>query len=177
MRKNILLIAFVISSFAISSCSNYIYFSEEIRDNLIINNLDIEKVQYYNSDKIVLMRHLSKDETELAKGTIRFENGQYFEEVIIPKKTKGIAIGNANEILNIAFETGENRDLLFSLNDDDKYQISADSWKNDYGCVYYDTASYFIVPSSSNTLLLVSKEDISNYEKKRRILKGRTVGR
>jgi hypothetical protein len=177
MKKNIVFFALVISFFAISSCSNYVYFTEEIRNDLNKNKLDIEKVQYYNSDKIILRRHLTKDELELTKGTIRFENGQYFEEIIIPSKTKGIAINNSNDMLNIAFETGENRDLLFSLNDDDKYQISADNWKDDYGCVYYDTASYYIIPGSSNTVLLVSKEDISNYERKRRILKGRTVGR
>ncbi len=177
MKKLIVLMAFVISLIFISSCANYVYFTEEIRDDLNNNSLDIEKVQYYNSDKIVLRRHLTKDEIELAKGTIRFENGQYFEEIIIPRKTKGIAISKSNELLNIAFETGDNRDLLFSLNDDDKYQISADNWKDNYGCVYYDTANYFIIPSSSNTLLMVSKEDISNYERKRRVLKGRSVGR
>ena len=177
MIKNIILYSVILLSFSISSCSNLILFTQDIRDDLYDNDLEVEKVQYYNSEKIILKRNLTKEETQIAKGTIRLENGQYFEEIIIPKKTKGIAVRHGSEFLNIAFEVGDNRDLRFSINDDNQYQISADNWKNDYGCISYDTTTYFIVPSSSNTLLLVNKEYISNFEKKRRVLKGRSVSR
>jgi len=177
MIKNIILYSVILLSFSISSCSNLILFTQDIRNDLSDNNLEVEKVQYYNSDKIVLKRNLTKEETQIAKGTILLENGQYFEEIVIPKKTKGIAVKQGRKFLNIAFEVGENRDLRFSLNDDNQYQISADNWKNDYGCIDYDTTTYFIVPASSNTLLLVNKEYISNFEKERRVLKGRSVSR
>ncbi len=176
MKKNLVIAFFVLISLVISSCSNLIYFTQEIRNDLKYNDLDVEKVQFYNSEKIVLLRNLSKEETQIAKGTIRLENGEYFEEVIIPKKTKGVAVRKGTEFLNIAFETGEKRNLRFDINEDTKYQISADSWKENYGCVVYDTSTYFIVPASSSTLLMVNKEYISNFERKRRVLKGRSVG-
>ncbi len=177
MNRNIVYIILLILTFTISSCSNLIYFTQDIREDLDINNLDVEKVQFYNSEKIVLKRNLSKEETQLAKGTILLENGQYYEEIIIPKKTKGVAVIKGTKYLKIAFESGENRNIRFDMNDEDLYQISADAWNDNYGCVVYDTTTYYIVPKSSNTLLMVNKEYISNYEKKRRIVKGRSISR
>ena len=177
MMKNLVVIVMVMITLAISSCSNLIYFTEDVRYNLDENKLEVEQVQFYNSEKIVLKRNLSKEETQIAKGTIRFENGEYYEEVIIPKKTKGVAIRSGSEFLRVAFETGDNRSLRFDMNDDAKYQISADNWNDNYGCIVYDTTTYFIIPSSSSTVLMVNKEFVSNYEKKRRVLKGRSVSR
>lgn len=88
MSRNIVFISLLIITFTVSSCSNLIYFTQDVRDDLNVNNLDVEKVQFYNSEKIILKRNLSKEETQLAKGTILLENGQYYEEIIIPKKNK-----------------------------------------------------------------------------------------
>ncbi len=173
--KNIVLM--VIISVLISSCSNLIFFTEDIRENLNENQLEVEKVQFYNSEKIVLRRSLSKEETQIAKGTIRLEDGHYFEEIIIPKKTKGVVVKKGSEYLRVAFETGENRNLRFVINQDKYYQISADNWENNYGCISYDTTLYYVIPSSSSTLLLVNKEYIQNFEENRRVLKGISVGR
>lgn len=105
------------------------YFTRETRSNLYKNHQEIDKVQFYNSDKIVLKRNLTKDETLVAKGVIVFENGEYFEEIIIPKRTKGVVTKKSAEYLRIAFEEGDKRDLRFDMNDDEQYQISADIWK------------------------------------------------
>ncbi len=177
MKKPVLI--FVISGIMmiLSSCSNYTYFTEDIRENLNTNYLKIERVQFYNSDKIILKRNLSKEETQLAQGKIIYENGKYFEEIIIPKKTKGVAVKEGSHFLNIAFETGENRNIRFDVNGDNKYQISAQKWNDNYGSIVYDTTTYYIVPASSNTLLMVSKEYVEKFESKRRVLKGRSVGK
>jgi len=177
MMKNIRLSLIVISSLLITSCSSLVYFTQTIRNDLITDKLEVTKVQFYNSDKIILKRNLTKEETQIAKGTIVLENGEYFEEIIIPKKTKGVVVRQGTKFLNVAFEVGENKNIRFTINDDEYYQISADNWKNDYGCIKYDTTKYFIIPASSNSLLMVNKEYISNFEKKSRKLKGRSVGR
>ncbi len=175
--KNRVLYTCVIVLLLLSSCSNLMLFTKETRDNLNKNHQEVSKVQFYNSDKIVLKRNLTKDETQVAKGIIVFENGQYFEEIIIPKNTKGVVTKKGSEYLRIAFEEGDKRDLRFDMNEDEQYQISADIWKQNYGSVKYDTNVYFIVPGSSHTMLMVNKEYISNYEKRRRVLKGRNVAR
>jgi len=175
MIKNSIIISLILLSLLVSSCSNLIYYSQDIHKNLNKDNINIGKVQFYNSSKIIFRRHLTKDEIQIAKGTIIFENGEYFEEIIIPKKTKGIAVDQGTKFLKIAFEAGNNKNLRFSLNENNQYQISADCWKNNFGCINYDTTKYYIIPKSSNVFLMVNKENISNFEKKRRILEGRSV--
>lgn len=161
----------------LSSCSNLILFTKNTRDSLIKNHQDISEVQFYNSDKIVLKRNLSKDETQVAKGVIVLENGKYFEEIVIPKQTRGVVTKEGPGYLRIAFEEGDKRNLRFDINKNQEYQISADKWKNNFGTVKYDTTVYYIMPSSSRALLMVHKEYIYNSEKRKRVVKGRQVAR
>lgn len=175
--KNLVLILLVIISFSVYSCSKLVYFTQDVRANLDDNKLEIGKVQFYNSDKIVIKRNLSKEETQIAKGSIVFENGEYFEEIVIPKKTKGVVVDSGTGFLKVAFENGDDRNLRFDLNEDYTYQISADRWIDDYGYIKYDTSNYFLMPYSSNTLLMVNKEFVSNFEMKRRVIQGRSVER
>ncbi len=160
----------------LSSCSNKILFTQQIRTNLYDNNLEVEEVQFYNSKKIVLKRNLSVEETKVARGEIRLENGQYVEEIIFPKDTRGVVVKEGRNTLNVAFEEGDRRNLKFVLNENDLYQISAVSWESNYGKVQYDTLIYYIAPGGDKALLKVSKDNIYNYQKNKRVVKGRSVG-
>ncbi len=160
-----------------SSCANTIYFTKDMRYNLYNNKIPVMNVQFYNSRKIVLKRNLSYAETKVARGEIKFENGQYVEEIIIPKNTPGVAVGTGRNFLNVAFENGRNRDLKFVENGNNFYQLAPQSWDNNYGKVVYDTLVYFIEPGSDKALLKVKKDNINNFERKTRVVKGITVGR
>ncbi len=156
-----------------TSCSDKILFTNEMRYRLHDNNLDIGKLQFYNSKKIVLKRNLTYDETKVAKGKIRFENGEFTEEIIIPKNTPGVAVGEGQNFLNIAFERGNKRYLKFLKNMDDYFQLSAENWDyNGYGRVTYDSSIYYILPGGDKALLKVSKDNMYNYEKRKRKVKG-----
>jgi len=160
-----------------TSCSKTIYFTQDMRNNLNKNYLNIDKIQFYNSRKIILRRNLSYADTKVARGKIKFENGQYVENIIIPKKTPGIAISEGHSYINVAFEDGDNRFLRFVLNGENEYQISASKWNQGYGKVKYDTLFYYIEPKSSKAVLKVIKDDQYNLHKSTRRLKGKTVGR
>ena len=175
MKENLLILSLIFVLVAGSSCSNKVLFTREMRINLLENKLKENEVQYFNSGKIVLKRNLSYAETQIARGQIRYEDGQYVEEIVIPKNTPGVAVLQAKDLLNISFETGENRQLSFKCNADGYYQLSALSWKGNYGQVKYDTTIYYLTPSSSRALLMVAKDYVSKFEKQKRILKGRTV--
>lgn len=177
MKKKYLPLLAVIILMTLASCNSTIYFTQEMRNNLIDNRLEIEDVQFYISRKLVLKRNLTYDETKIARGEIKFENGQYIEEIIIPKNTQGVAIDNKKNRIDVAFERGFNRDLKFVLNDENLYQITALSWDNDYGKIKYDTLVYFMEPGGDKALLKVKKDNIYNFQKKKRVVKGRTVGR
>ncbi len=176
--KNIYI--FVVSFFLFilfTSCSKTIYFNQDMRNNLNKNYLKIDKIQFYNSRKIILRRNLSYADTKVARGKIKLENGQYVENIIIPKKTPGVAISEGRNYINVAFEDGANRFLRFMLNGENEYQISASKWNQGYGKVKYDTLFYYIEPKSSKAVLKVIKDDQYNLHKSTRRLKGKTVGR
>lgn len=170
MKLKYILPLFVV--FFLSSCSKKIYFTQDIRNNLAQHHAGLQKVQFYTSKKIILKRNLTYDETKIARGTIRLENGEYVELIIIPKNTPGVVEDSAANSIQVAFESGKNRALNFVLNDKKRYQITAQVWNNGYGKVVYDTLVYYIEPSSDKAMLKVRKEDIYNFQKKVRKVKG-----
>jgi len=174
MKRKFLIVVLLIAGVTLStSCSKKILFTNKMRYNLHDNHVDLGKVQFYNSKKIVLKRNLTYEETKVAEGKIRLENGKYMEEIIIPKNTPGILISEGKNYLNIAFERGRDRDLKFLQNMDNYFQLSALNWDhNGYGRVKYDSSTYYILPSSSKALLQISKDVLYNSEKKTRKLKG-----
>jgi len=177
MKKIVTLIFGLSLLLLISSCSKTIYFTQGMRNNLNQNYLSIDKIQFYNSRKIILRRNLSYADTKVARGKIKFENGQYVENIIIPKKTPGVAVSEGSKYINIAFEDGAHRFLRFVLNSENEYQISASKWVQGYGKVKYDTLFYYIEPKSSKAVLKLIKDDQYNMQKNTRRLKGKTVGR
>lgn len=161
--------------FLMNSCSKDIYFNKEVRENLLKHNVSVRKVQFFNSKKIILKRDLTFEETKVARGTIKFENGHYIEQIIIPKNTPGVVEDSTKNVLQVAFEEGKNRDISFVLNDKKRYQISAQIWTKGHGKIAYDTLIYFIEPTSSKAVLKVKKEDVYNFHKNVRKVTGKQV--
>ncbi len=177
MKINTRFLVVLLGIFFLTSCSKNIYFTQDMRINISKNKLRLDKVQFYNSKKIRLERNLSYAQTKIARGELKYENGQYSEEIIIPKNTAGIAESEGKNYINVAFEDGKNRKLKFLLNDKDRYQISAATWQNNYGKVVYDTLIYFIEPKSDKSMLTVRKDNIYNYQMNKRVVKGRKISR
>jgi len=177
MIKKLLPLLVIAVILIMGSCNSTIYFTQEMRNNLNENRLELEDVQFYVSRKLVLKRNLTYDETKIARGEIKFENGQYVEEIVIPKNTHGIALDKGGNWINVAFEQGVNRDLKFVMNSESLYQITALDWNDNYGKIKYDTLYYYLDPGGDEALLKVKKEEIYNFQKKKRVVKGRTVGR
>ncbi|PLX09186.1 MAG: hypothetical protein C0598_11995 [Marinilabiliales bacterium] len=176
MKTKFLFLFAAVILMVLGSCNSTIYFTQEMRNELNNNSLNVEDVQFYTSKKLVLKRNLTYDETKIARGEIKIENGQYVEEIIIPKNTPGVAVNFNSKRIDVAFERGDNRDLKFMVNDDNLYQITALSWNNEFGKVQYDTLFYHLVPGSDKTYLKVKKDNIYKFQKNKRVLKGRTVG-
>lgn len=177
MKKPFYSFVFLPLFFLLSSCSNTIYFTQDMRNTLNKSKVPIEEVQFYNSKKIVLKRNLSYDETKVARGEIKYENGEYVEEIIIPKNTPGVAVGHGNNFLNIAFENGRNRDFRFSENERSLYQLIPERIDQKNETVVYDTLVYLLEHGSNRALLKVKKNSNFNFEKKKRVVKGISVGR
>lgn len=152
-----------------------IIFTQQIRQKVESDSLNINEVQFYNSHPIVLQRNLTYDETKIASGTIRFENGRYIEIIQIKKGTPGVCEKATHNSLDVAFEAGDNRILKFVMTPEKNYKISAIEWKDRFGKVTYDSLTYYLKPGSEKALLKVKKDHFFKLDKKERIASGRKV--
>jgi hypothetical protein len=105
-----------------------VLFTEQLRQKAEKQKIDLAKIQFYNSDKIVLTRTLSSSEVSLASGKVTFENGIYTEIIKIKKNTRGKCSMAGSNILNISFEAGDNRSLVFE-NNFNNYQLKPTNCK------------------------------------------------
>lgn len=124
MKKHVALLLIVVVLF--SSCR--VLFTEQLRQKAENQKIDLTKIQFYNSDKIVLSRTLASSEVSLASGKVTFQNGVYTEIIKIKKNTRGKCDMIGSNILNISFEAGNNRSLVFE-NNFNNYQLKPTNCK------------------------------------------------
>lgn len=171
MKKKILWIVMLAITFG--SCSNKIIFTNSIKQKLHNKDLNIKEVQFYNSDKIILTRNIPYDEAKVLDGEIKFENGQYVEEIIIKKETPGICRSDKDMELGISFEQGQNKVIYFKLNKiTNCYIIDLEKKASNTYKVIYDSLIYKLSPGSENTKLLIRKNDRYIYEINQRVAEG-----
>jgi len=118
MKKNVGFLLVLVVLF--SSCR--VLFTEQLRQKAESQKIDLTKIQFYNSEKIVLTRTLASSEVSLASGKVTFQNGVYTEIIKIKKNTRGKCDMVGSNILNISFEAGNNRSLVFE-NNFNNYQL------------------------------------------------------
>lgn len=178
--KNTFLI--LIIALALSSCSQKIYFTKEIKDKLEAKGVDLQKIQFYNSEAIVLLREVKDEEIKVAEGKVRFENGRNVEEIIIKRNTPGVfAEPNTNETLMFRFENGGTKFLPFlpskgsTYRGNNVYQLGYLDRVNSGGqrmaIVNYDDKKYSIV-YGSNSALLINKSLLTKEQRKTTVAEG-----
>lgn len=160
----------------LSSCNNKMLFTWDLKQKIDQRELDLQKVQFYNSDKITLRRILPHNEAMVSDGTIKFEDGQYVEEIVIKKETPGICEEASDFVLNVSFEPGDNKTIGFTLNKLTKnYDLYLEQSGNEKGRIVYDSLIYVVQPSKQLPKLLVEKNDVYIYKIDQRVLEGRKV--
>lgn len=168
MKTKLFLLIFFISLIASSCAPKKIVFTQFMRSKVEGDGLNIKDVQFYNSQDIVLQRNVAYEETKIASGAINFENGKYVEIITIEKETPGVCVNATSNYLDISFEEGENKKLRFVRTDNAQYRISAESWKDRFGKITYDTLNYYIRPGGEKTILTVEQQDIFKFDQKER---------
>lgn len=164
--------------FLFTSCSNKIYFTNEMRIKLDEYDLEIGKVQFYNSNKIVFKRVLPYDSAGIANGAIKFENGKLVNSIIIKKNTPGTCEFVEDGLLNMTFEEGDNKYLIFKTGFNGKYyELLVNRDLKNFGQIVYDNESYTIQRGSEKAKLLVKKDQDYILRAQQRVVKGKKVGK
>lgn len=181
----------VVSSFlvlSLASCSSskisrssLVPFTNDLRQKLDRENIDLKQVQFYVDQKIVLDRNLGDQKVEVTSGVVKLENGKYINEVIVPALTPGVCEGAEGDKLMISFEKGNNN-LPFGPGSGytfNEYSLYGVEWKNGTTAVTYDSNKFRArcgtCQDVASVTLLVRKSVMDKVERKSRTLKGRTV--
>jgi len=164
----------------------YVPFTRELFDKLSANNIDVKLVQFYIDQQLVLTRFLSNDQVTVKNGVIKFNNGQYVNEIVIPQYTPVVCEAVEGDGLRVNAENSSGTTLKF-LNSKQyspvNYIFNPDKWNKDGTCeVMYNGNKYSVVcptcsTNSPNEAKLVAKQSaFDNLDKKSIIVPGRKVG-
>ncbi|MBS1935516.1 MAG: hypothetical protein JST96_16060 [Bacteroidetes bacterium] len=146
---------FILSTLAITlfSCSSsrktsdknrFVPFTRELKQRLERDNIDLRQVQFYIDQKVVMSRYVDNEKVQVTSGVVKFDNGQYVNEVVVPSFTPGVCEQVINDRLLISFEKGNN-DLAFGLGtgySSDNYVLYGNDWKNGTAVVSFDNNKF-----------------------------------
>ena len=183
MKKLLFLSAIVL----LSSCSiNRMYLTVSTKLEIEKAGIDIKKVQFYNSEEIVLARQLSKEELKVAEGKVRIENGKSIEEIVIPANTPGVCELNDEKTLKVSFDTGNGKSIPFlverkgdMVTTESYFKIGAKTWKRtsqgrQVGQVDYQGQIYSLV-RGADSRLMIDKSVMNKVDRNTHVAKGRKL--
>lgn len=167
------LLLFLLTIIIFASCSTNIVFTDDIRRNFINQGIDIKKVQFYNSKKIVLRKDLNSEGLQVTSGLLMQEKEQASEKIYILKNTPGVCDSINEYYIYISFEKGKN--FCFTRNYDDKInqKFKLKTLNKDKNLkIEYNNKKYEIISKSYYTYLNLKKYSFQNSQLRQRVVKG-----
>ena len=178
-KQSLRIIAFLLVITAIGCSPELRPFTTNILQEGGWSDSDLQKIQFYLSDDIVIRRNLSEGTSEITSGTIKIVKGVRVEEVRIRKGTPGTFLFRADKNhFAIGFDAAsDKRYLMFGANPkrQGSYVLLASEWKDRLGKVRYDDRFYFAEEESAWAGLLVDLKKIQKVEINSRVERGRKV--
>ncbi len=158
-----------------SSCSSYTPFTQSLYDENRWTERDLERIQFYVSEDLILQRNFKEGDTRISGGKIQMKDGRRVERVIIPKHTPGVLIDlPSSDRFIISFDPqSDAANLRFGPNPQRgrQYYLLAKDWSRGKGTVLYDGREYTIQTRGGAAKLLVDLR-----YRKRENVKSTTVG-
>ena len=160
--------------------ASYVPFTSGLEQKILHDSLDLKKVQFFVDQKLVLKRSLGSQKTNIKSGVIVFENGEYINEIVIPKYTPGIIENVDGNHLMVSFEV-KNNNIEFGPGKytPNYFMLYAKTWNNGAGQLTYDNENYRVTCGSCDNAsiakLVVRKKQADDYNNHQRIVKGRKV--
>ena len=140
---------------------------------------DLQKIQFYLSEDIVIRRNVTESQKAITAGTIKIVKGEKVEEVKIPKGTPGIFLfREGKDHFAIGFDaTNDKRYLMFGANPNKsgEYVLLASKWEDRMGKIKYDNSFYFAEETAAYAHLLVDLRKIRRVEVSKKTELGRKV--
>lgn len=176
MRTLILLSVVII----LASCSNLSPFTKNLYERYDWSNEDLQRIQFYLSDDIILKRQLVGGKQEIINGDVKIIDGKKVEIVKIPKGTPGVfEFMPDQERMAIRFEENSDNFLMFGPNPrySGRYMLLASEWNRRSGKVHYDGKTYRTEDSSQLATLMIDLKKLGRTEVKSRTARGAKVNK
>jgi hypothetical protein len=162
------------------------YFTVGVRTKVESASVAIDQLQFYNDRSVELRRELNSGETKVTSGKVKFENGKYIHIILLKKFTPGVCTSAADGRLDISFEMGDGKSLMFGVppgsSQETVYQILANEWirrpnaaQREMGKITYDNATYFIQSNGILARLMIKKSVVNKFAVEKRVMKGRKI--
>jgi predicted aspartyl protease len=162
------------------------YFTVETKLQVEKANIPVTQLQFYNSEEILLVRQMSKEDFGVEKGRIKIQNGRQVEEVIIPRNTPGICELFDEKTLKISFDKGNDNAIAFLVErkngvvtEGSHFKIAAKEWVstergNKVGKMDYE-GKVFTLVRGFNSRLLIDKSVLNKVNRDTKVVKGRKL--
>jgi hypothetical protein len=162
------------------------YFTVETKQEIEKAGVDLNQVQFYNSEEIILARQISKEELKVAEGKIRIENGKNIEEIIIPENTPGVCELYDEKTLKVSFDTGDGKTIPFLVERKGDmvvagsyFKIGAKTWTRTdrgrkIGTLDYQGQDYQLV-RGTEARLMIDKAVLNKVKRNTHVAKGRKL--
>ncbi len=155
------------------------YYTKDMQEMNGISSEDIQNIQFYLSNDIVLWRELGKEEVSISRGKIKMTEGRKVEEIVIKKGTPGVFVFSPKEDqFSVSFDSKDDTKYLVfgpSAKMNNRYVLLAKNWDKRYGQVTYGGETYNTSTESAYAYLMVDMKKAKNISKKRETVVGRKV--
>jgi len=151
-------------------------YTQALRVQHNLSNQEVQRLQYYLSDTVLLQRQDASGGHRVVDGRLLVTDDRNLERVIIEQGVPGIATGVYESALDISFAEGSS--LAFTQtgrNPAAPYRLHAKPDANGYQYVYINNAAYGVAADQQLPYLLIDREQLYRSTQETYRLPGRTL--
>lgn len=156
-----------------------VYYNDRIAEDFQWTDRDLQKIQFYISEDIVLTRQIRKGEAVISGGKIKRTRGREVEQIIIRRGTPGTYLFTTSEgHYAITFDNGKrNQYLIFGpvSRVRNRYALRAKKWERNFGIVTYGGREYTTTARSAQAFLLINSRGQTTTRVRRKTERGSRV--
>jgi len=161
-----------VAIFFMSSCSSKLsFFTQNLYYEFNWSEEELQKIQFYLSQDVILRRNFSAEESKISDGKIRVVDGRKIEEVIFKKGIPGVVLFTPkNDRFAVGFEQNDDRHLMFGPNSkySGRFVLLAKDWDKRVGQVTYAKKLWRVSSESAYAALMVDLKAARKISKKSR---------
>jgi len=171
-------VGFLFAALTLSSCApSYSPFTQRLYEDYQWEEEELEQIQFYLSDDIVLRREYKGGSSEIIAGEITVVEGREMEEVVIRQGTPGVFLFSPKRN-RFAISFDEEGDyLMFGPNPrlGNRYALLASQWRRNEGVVTYGGRKFRVDSRGSYATLMVDLKRVQRNASNSKVASGRRI--